>query len=697
MLLRSLPVLLTAMIGCTVAFAEDLPPLSVVPNDTLVLKNGERVTGKVVETRPDGTIVFTEIGRSRPMAFAADQYASLEPSQSAAQAVQNRGKVLLQRKDIVGLRQAIQWGRKNNAVDAALALAVSANQALPGETDLGVLAMDLLTEANREGEIEPIASKLLQANPRFEPAYIALTRIYEQAGRSQELATLTNDFLTKLPSSPTANRIKAQLTESVDLKAANDAYRNNWELHRDPAAGLGYARTSLRLGNHAQAFKTASSLIEGNINVPQAAAYAGAAKLALGDVPGAQAFLAQALSAADQLDPVQRDMATYNHGLALYRAGQIAEARAAWASQSTPAAALALAIADGKTVDPAKAGNDKRLQAIVREHNACLALQQGQADKALASLDRGNNRHRFLADVAEVQRSSGSDTSLRALAAVDTLESKRWQVYGLLLARKYREAEQLLDSLPEDDGYAAVYRVYAAAGLQDQARAKDLFRQVSKSKEPPKDYVALLAAEYASDNDELLVEDFDWVEGDALASGWQVSAPGTNVRVFAKGSALRFSGAQTASEDPVTRAWRMVAADRLKSLRFAFDIDGIGTATVGLEVLDETRANGVALGLLADNKLGTRSLKNGQWSSWTDLKLSLPGTKPVLHVELVNGRLSIIPDLDKPTQRFAVGDTMLPNAGFLAVGAFGQAEAGNTWTLAVDRLEIQLKPVVKRR
>jgi len=684
-----------ALAGTGVMAAEDLPPLSIVPNDTLILKSGDRVTGKVVETKVDGTVIFTEIGRNRPIPFAREQYTEIEPAQSAAQAVQNRGKMLLQRKDAIGLKQAIQWGHKNNAADAALALAISANQALPTDTDLGALAIELLSEAGRAAETEPIAAALLQANPRFEPAYIALAGLYQQAGKTTELAKLTDEFLTKLPSSATANRIKAELNEAVDLKAANAAYRNNWELRKDPIAGLGYARTSLRLGNYAQAAKTAAALIEANLHVAQAAAYAGAAKLALGDVDGAQAFLSQAVSAED-LDAETKGAALYNQGVALYRAGKPGEAHKIWATLGTPAAALAIAIVDHKPIESGKVGADKRLQDIVRELNACIALEGRQPDKALTALDPVNARHRFLAEVAEVQRSNGSEASIRALAATDTIESRRWQVYGLLLARKWREAEAALDKLPDDDGYAAVYRVYAAAGQQDAAKAKDMFRALSAAKDAPADYVAMLAAEYASDNDELLVEEFDWVEGDTLASGWQVAAPGTNIRVHAHSGALMFAGEQAASDDKVTRAWRMVAADRFKKALATFDIDGIGQAVAGLEVLDSQRANGVALGILADNKLGWRALKSGVWGPWQDLKLRVEGTKPVLHVEMNAGRVYVVPAADKPMQRFALGEGTVPLTGFLTLSLFGTAEPGSAWRVGVLSLETQLKPVIKR-
>jgi hypothetical protein len=39
---------------------------------------------------------------------------------------------------------------------------------------------------------------------------------------------------------------------------------------------------------------------------------------------------------------------------------------------------------------------------------------------------------------------------------------------------------------------------------------------------------------------------------------------------------------------------------------------------------------------------------------------------------------------------------VLPTTGFIAVGLFGVADPGVSWKLAVDRLDVQLKPAGKR-
>jgi len=674
------------------AAVEPLPPLSVVPNDTLILKSGDSVVGTVIEEKADGTLIFKEINRSRPLPFTREQYARYERSQNASQAVENRGKVLLERKDGLGLRQTIVWGRANAAAPAALTLALQANQLFPADTDLGGLLMTLLDEQGRAAEIEPIAAALLKVSPIYEPAYQALSTAFKAQNRMAELGTLTDRFLAVRPTSSLANRIKAELTESKDPRTALQAYEKGWTLHKDLDAALGYARLSLRLGMYPGALRAATALSEGGKHVELALVIAGTARLGLGDAEAARTHLAQGVEAIDKLDAEAAGWARYNLGLALYRLGNRAGARQQWTGLDVPAAKLAVAILDHLPADESSFATQPTVSAIVREHNACIALENQQADKALNGLDtKANARHQFLAMVAQVLKTSGSDASLRALAHTDSRESLRWQVYGLLLARKYREAETLLAKLPADDGWAAVYRVYAAAGQQDTVRARDLFRQVAGTIDPPADYVAVLAAEYAADNDEVLKEDFDWADADALASGWQSQALETNIRVHAVGGLLLFDGTQTASTQPVTRAWRMVPADRLRQAEVVFDIAGIATAQAGLEVTDEKRQVGVAYAILADNKLGFRQLRDGVWGPWQPLELAIEGTKPTLRIDVTAGRVFAVP-VDRPSQRYALGEGGLPTTGFLTLGIFGVADPGVAWKLGVDRLDAQLKP-----
>ncbi len=676
--------------------AEELPPLSVVKNDVLILKDGTRVVGLIDELRPDGVVVFTEIGRPRPLVYQHAQYDAIETRQDAAQAVLKRGRLLLARQDALGVRQCIMWGVDNDAADSSLTLALEAMPIFPTDTILGSVTLELLESQGRGAEREPIARALLERNPRFEPAYAVLAESVRARSATAELTQKTDRFLAVMPTSQVANRIKAELAESTDLRGAQEAFRKGWKLHNDFEAALGFARTSVMLGAYPQALEGATALADNQQHVAAARAIAGTVLLADGRLDDARAALSAALEDGTLGEPYV-GWARYNLGLVEYRLGNAAGARSRWSDDNSPIAQLALAIVDAKPFAGEASLRDPGLIAVAREHNACMALQRGHADRALAALDvRGNARHQFLAQIAQVIKTGGAEGVLRQLALVDNVESLRWRAYGHLLARQWREAEAVLARLPADDGYAAVYRIYVAAAQNDMVRAKDLFRSLSQISNAPVNYVAVLAAEYAADNDEVLIEDFAWVDGDQLASGWQVEAIETNVRVHVRNSQLVLEGRQSAAPQPVSRAWRLTAADRTRQISMTFDIGAIATAQVGVEVRDESRGNGVACAILADNKLGYRILTNGTWGAWQPLPLRVEGTKPTLRLELNAGLVFAVAS-DNPAQRHALGDVRLSTTGFLAVGPFGLAEAGTNWRLAVDRMELQMRAGARTR
>ncbi len=672
--------------------AEELPPLSIVQNDVLIMKlDGKRVPGIIQEIRADGSIVFIEIGRSAPLVFTKDQYLSYESRQDANQAVLKRGRILLARKDLLGVRQAILWGTENDATASSLILALETMTAHPGETEIGGITLTLLEQAGRSDEREGIARALLAANPRYEPAFAVLAQVLQAKNASADLIGLTDAFLAKMPTSQVANRIKAEIAEkSGDVRGAQEAFRKGWKLHQDMDAALGYARTSLRLGAYDQALEGANALADANKHVAEARAIAGTVKVGKGSLEDARSALTAAVADADLGEPYL-GWARYNLGLVEYRLGDTAAAQRRWAEDNSPIAQLALAIVEKKPFAGEATLTDPGVRAIARELNACIALERGQADRALAGLDvQSNARHQFLAQIAQVLKTAGGEGALRQLAAVDSVESLRWRAYGHILAQEWSNAEAVLRQLPADDGYAAVYRIYVAAAQKDLVRAKDLFRTLSQANNAPADYVAVLAAEYAADNDEVLTEDFAWVDGDQLASGWQIEAVETNIRVHVKDGRLVLEGQQSAAPQPVSHAWRLVAADRIRLIALTVDISAISTAQVGLEVMDENRNNGVALGILADNKLGYRIRTEQVWGEWQPLPLRSEGTKPTLRLELNAGRVFAVA-ADNPAQRHALGEARLPTTGFLSVGPFGQAEPGTTWRLAAERLELQMK------
>ncbi|MBA3684353.1 MAG: hypothetical protein H0W72_03845 [Planctomycetes bacterium] len=690
-----LALLAAVLFACAASAAEDLVLLEVTEHDRLLLTNGDEILGLVIEER-ETAIVFQQFGRSSKVAYTRDQIGKLERKRDAATVVALRGAQLLARKppDLQGLRKTIEWGREKGALDAALELGLKVSSANPSDQGIGAVTLALLKQQERSADLEALARSLLKASPAFEPAFDALAETLTAQKRQDELLPLAQQFLQVLPTSPVANRIMAAMAErNGELKQAQEAYRKLFELHKDAAAGVGYARTSLKLGQAPLALKAANALIASGQHVDAAKAFAGIANLAAGNISEA---LAQ-LSAIDlgQLDPETAMLARYDLGLAHWRAGAGDKAKAQWAGLDVPAARLALAIAERRPFAEEVAG-DKRLAAIAREHNACLALEAHKPDKALAGLDAATNaRHQFLVDVAQVLKTNGSDASLRAIARTETPEALRWQAYGLILARRWRDAEAVLARLPEDDGYALAYRVYAAVGQNDRPRARELFKKAAATKGGPADYLGILASEVGAEDEEVQNEEFQWVAGEVLGSGWQAQAAETNIHVHTDGQNLIFDGTQTPGQDPVTRAWRMAPSARMRTILAKLDIAAIESAVVGIEVLDAARKNGLAYGVLAENKLGYRTLKSGAWGPWQALSGRVDGTQTTLRLDVNAGRVFAAP-YDLPTQREAVGD--LPAGDYVTVGLFGTAETGVAWKMAIDRLELQMKrPVAPKK
>lgn len=690
--------LIAALITCAAtAWAEDVPPLSEIKYDTLVFKDGSTEAGTVVQKEADGSVVFTAAGRSGSVRYTKDQYDAIIPAQDASQAVLNRGRVLLARKDALGVKQCIRWGLEKEVSPAALTLALEALPVFPEDTDLGAIVLTQLVAQGRGAEREPIARTLLQRNPRFEAAYVALVEILGERGQQDEIAALTDRFLSVQPTSSRANQIKAELAEQTDLAGAQEAYRKLWSLHNDLDAALGYARCSLMLGQGENAEKAATALIQAGRAPGAANAVLGTAHAMQGRLDEARSALTLALTDGTLTEPFA-GWARYNLGVVEYRLGHIAQARQRWENDDSPIGKLALAIVDKKpfTAESSLPASPA-LRGLVREHNACIALERAQADRAVAGLDVGGNaRHLFLSQIADIVRTGGTGGGLQQLASANSVEALRWRAYGHILAKQWAEADAILAKLPEDDGYAAVYRIYSAAAQKNPVRAKELYKTLSMSANAPADYVAVLAAEYAASEDEVLLEDFDWVDGDQLSSGWQAEAIETNIRIHVREGTLVLEGTQSAAPEGVSRAWRMVAADRTSGISLKLDISGIATAKAGIEIGDEGRGKAVALAVLGDNRLGYRTRNGGAWSAWQDLPIRIQGTHPVLHLKLNAGRVFAVPG-DNLSQQHALGEVQLPTQGFLAVGPFGTAEPGVAWRVAAEELQVHLKQQAKGR
>jgi hypothetical protein len=128
-------------------------------------------------------------------------------------------------------------------------------------------------------------------------------------------------------------------------------------------------------------------------------------------------------------------------------------------------------------------------------------------------------------------------------------------------------------------------------------------------------------------------------------------------------------------------------------VKLTLDLSGMTTATGGLEVLDESRTQGVQLAVLGDSRIAWRAVKAaGTYDKWEPIALQIQGTTATLAIDYSNGRVMAFMPTD-PSKKYPLGDTLINQSANVSIGIFGAAEAGVDWKLAADSIQIQLKPV----
>jgi tetratricopeptide (TPR) repeat protein len=695
--------------GAVAMAAEDPDPMPLgsVDYDTIFIKNDTHpIVCTIIDYRSDGMVMIQELGKPGTRGISPELIDHTEHRHTAAQSVDKHGAWQLKRGDLSGVAQTIKWAierpsdkNQDEVKASALALAEKALVKEPGNTDVGDLAMKLLWERNETKKIEAYARKLIEADPLWMPGYEHLAKVLQaDPARVAEFQAFIRDWNKKQPTGFLSNKYLAGVEEKAgNLKVAQEHYFKCWKFYKDPDSALGYARICLARGERDKALAAANDLIKAGSSADEARVIAGSVLLAQGDAVAALELLQTALQG--KLGEESAKLARYNLGVAYWSNGQLDQAREQWRQVGSPVADLALAYLDRKTFPQLDALPAPELKQLARQYNACVDLESGGLLNQLGNLDATlSKRNLFLIQLGELLRSRGHPERLRVVAAAPGLESLRWQAYGHLLAGRYHEAETVLDQLPETDGYAVAYRIYAAEGRKDAARARDLFKKLAGSANPPREWMARVAATYASVNDELYDEKFDWPDGDTPGDRWQYSAPGTSIRIHCLAGQLVLEGTQAASQDLVSRAWRMERRERLKSVQAVVDLVGLNSATVGLEILDLNRLNGVALGVLNDNRLGWRESKNGVWGPWQPLAQQVQGTRITLCLDYNLGVVSAF-TADNPQQKFPLGPGLGRGEGEVCVCIFGVAEPGVTWRAAVDEMQIQLRPLAgaKRR
>jgi hypothetical protein len=364
-----------------------------------------------------------------------------------------------------------------------------------------------------------------------------------------------------------------------------------------------------------------------------------------------------------------------------------------WQTVQTPSAQLALAMAQRVEFSGAERLAPEQ-RPLARILNAAVRLENRQPAKALELIDQHiDGRHAFLYKIAQVVASSGSPESIRALSAVRTPESLRWQLYGHLIAGRYSEADQLARTFPANDGYAMSCRVFLAAAQGDPEGARMLYQGSGGLPGAPGDYAKRMAELYNSADDHFINEPFNWPAGEVLATGWEGFSQGSGIGIRADGAMLVMEGIQaTQPDDPITRVVTSIPGNRFRLARLAVDISALGKASAGLGLLDGARKNGVAIAAVGGSqRLNWRQATSGSWSEWRELPYAVEGTVAVMSLDFSGGRVFAADPTD-PIKRLQLSDVLARSQGEWSLGLFGTAAAGVAWRVGFDDLRWQLKP-----
>ncbi len=681
-----------ALLAATLYAAEPIP-LKEQPWDEVTLSNGGVLEGTVVEQGSDhGTLRFKPHKSGEVMIIAADGYTTLSFRKPATQVAAAALKEAITNKDQRRLLDALRWGVDKGAGTVVLEQAAIWLKTHPADRDVLAIAVPLWKTAKAWPALEAAARAGIAADRNWGDGDELVIEALAAQGRTDELAAYAKEWLGRNPTALRANLICGASFEAAgDARAARECFRKAWELGKSNEGAIGFARTSLATGNFVDTQRATQALIAAKQAVPEARSYAGAAAAALGDLAAAKPLL-EGLT-MDTLPGPAAQAGAYALGLIAFRENRLGEAVKQWQTVQTPSAQLALAIAQRREFAGAeRLTADQRPAARVL--GASVRLENRQAAKALELIDQHlDGRHAFLYKVAQVMVSGGTPESVRALSAIRTPESLRWQLYGHIISGRYDEADQLARTFPANDGYAMSCRVFLAAARGDPEGARMLYQGSGGLPGAPGDYARRLAELYNTADDQFVTEPFDWPAGEVLASGWEGFSQGSGIAIRADGGRLVMDGVQAAQpDDPITRAVTTVSGARFRLARLAVDIGAIGRASVGMELLDGARKNGVAIATSANSgKLSWRLLTTGKWSEWRDLPYAVDGTIAIMSLDFSGGFIFAADPAD-PLKRTQLSNILAKSQGEWSLGVFGTAEAGVAWKAGFDDLRWQLKP-----
>lgn len=676
-LLSWLAVSVLALLAGSLAAAEDddqRTPLEVRKKDIVHLKDGQKIEGMKIDDLPDNGVTIKNVGKIA-INIPGDQIQEIEYHQSAADAVSNRGREDIRASDWSDLQKTLEWGLKNNARDAVLTTAHDAI-ATAHNADLAASIVPLLINADDAQAALDLVTGLLAKDKSWTEGYELEAQALVKLGKRQELERLIGDWLNVEPTAATPLRYRAAGAEQAgDLRTAHEDYRKLADLHHDDASAIGQARTALRLGNSAETLQTAEALIARNVLVDEARALAGAALLTEGDEAKAQPLLAQA--ATGKLADATAAWVHYDLGLIAYHQGHADEARSQWKDLTLPAAQLGLAMLDRRPVNTAEMPPE--LVPIASEYDASLALENRQFDAARPLVEQVTGpRQAFLEQLVGLR--AASVDAVRALAETRTPESLRWQAFGYLGIRRWADAEAVLAQLPENDGYAAVCRVYLASARRDELTARALFERAKRLPDVPVGYMMELTRYYEG-RPRALEEEFAVPVTELAKNEWTVLSAGTGIDVTTADHHLVFDGTQAQTSDPLCALLRVAPYPGFRFAMAMFDTSGLGNGIGGLVVIDHARANGVAFAVTGDSHLGWRLLTDGSWGPWKTLDQQAHTTQE-LRIDVDHGAVTL--RSRDPLIALTVVRGLFKDEHEVVVGPFGTAEPGTHWTLKVS-------------
>jgi tetratricopeptide (TPR) repeat protein len=662
------------------------PPLVESPVDTVWLSESRPLQGKIDDERPDGTLVLTVDGVTQTL--NAKQYVRIEHRCMADEAVKRRATAALAARDWDDVVRTVRWGVQHHADVAVVDAVLEAIAVMPTQTVLAEVALGVWAEKPDPAREEALVRTVLRADVHWRLGRQHLVKLLMAAKRDDDAMTALRDWLQVAPAELEAIRPLAGLEEQRgNLRVAVELWRRGWEGRQDGVSGIAYARLLVRRGEPERAAEVAIALQARADTAAAGRGLLGAVRTVQGRTDEALPLLAAALTG--DLSPDLAAMVRYDQALCWWRQGRMAEARAAWSELSLPEAAQAVATVDRQPLPQADVQGAPGLSADrIALHNTMLALERDPTAPLPAEVVRQPGRPaQLVRAVSTAFAGTLAPSDLRLLVAIEDPVALRWQAYAHLVAKRYDQALAVLARLPENDGYALAYRLHIATERRDVAMATALWRRVQDAPDAPHAWLARVAPGFDAVDRVNVQEGFDQ-EGVAPPSGWTYLAPGTGIQLYQRGGRLWFDGEQRLG-GAVTRACRTVMTTDLRRVVARFDVAGLASAIIGIEIMDTSRMNGIAVGVRSDGAQAWRECRQGVWSPWTTLSERQRPGMAMLAVDCSRGsvRLMLPSEPDKPRR---LGAWSGADQKELSVALFGSADAGARWKGGVDDVRIEL-------